>query len=198
MIQHGSMKEEVPMCWWWCLSTQTDALFGQKYADTPVSVYFNQSSILHRPCNNLCFTRTICVWMQPGVCFYASCLLSLFCRRDCVLGSECYQNTGDLHSILCLNASCVDTGLVSVQGNLTAPAYWTMIFQTRSSPKSTKRVWIKTLHSQSNVDSPHKNTRKTETRLRQIRVKIPTKKNTHKTETNVHQNINKTKKNPKQ
>lgn len=28
--------------------------------------------------------------------------------RDCVLGSEC-SDAGDLHLILCLNASCVDT-----------------------------------------------------------------------------------------
>lgn len=37
------------------------------------------------------------------------CIFFYFKHSDCVLGSECCQCSGDLHSLLCLNASSVDT-----------------------------------------------------------------------------------------
>lgn len=48
--------------------------------------------------------------MRPKVYFHASSLFCSISRAKLQLGPERCQNTGDLYSILCLIASCVDTG----------------------------------------------------------------------------------------
>lgn len=67
----------------------------------------------NRLCNDLHFTDAICAKNTTQSIFFMIQVYILsfytFDYSECVLGSECCQNTGDLHSMPCLNASCVDT-----------------------------------------------------------------------------------------
>ncbi len=69
-----------------------------------INFYFKQSSCLHRPvAAHLLHTKCIFGLQVYFLVYYA------LNYSDCLLGSEHCQNAHDLHSLLCLNTSCVDT-----------------------------------------------------------------------------------------
>ncbi len=76
-----------------------------------IGFYFNQYSCLHRPHSSSRFTLGLLYVCErgPKSIFTLQVYFFPIDYSDCVLGSERRQNVGDLHSIVCLKASYVDT-----------------------------------------------------------------------------------------
>lgn len=71
--------------------------------------YFNQYSCLHRQFIGSCFHALYAVSCNLKHFYFYFFPLCLRKYSGCVWGSERCQNAGELHTVLCLNASCIDT-----------------------------------------------------------------------------------------